>query len=295
MAEYENLTSLEGLQAGDIITYDGLDDFVINVDPKGYTFKVDLYGGQMGSSSLNLGGYTTAIINSSNYSDIITLAAYRRSMHISYGSFSSYASLLYYRFLVSGAAGQRAGGAIGGKGGGSSGSAGYYSVGSATQTLARGGAQTSGGSGYGGGGAGSFGYGGYSGSVISTQKGTEYGGAGWYGGGSWYYNASGNTKGAGGGSGFIIGQTTNTFPSGYMGSNTETINILKGSISEASTTQGGATLTPRIVITIISGGAAQPKFSYYKDGEFKSCEGYYYNGTEFVKVEPLFYSNGEFK
>lgn len=258
MAEYSNLTSFEGLVAGDIVTYTAN----TIVDTKGAKFKAELYAGSSGNSSKSgKGGKTIATVDASILSNkIISIIFYERSPSISYGEFSDYDSCLYYRFLVAGAGGgygssSTTSEAKSGTGGGSSGGVGgTSSLYGATQTS---GGYYSGSSSSYSGHKGKFGYGG----TPTSGKYGGSGGAGWYGGGATGTIISSYGLGGSGGSGFIIGKTTTTYPAGYLGDDTNLQATLASAISDASTTTGGGvyqnTLTATTVrtkITIIEEG-----------------------------------------
>lgn len=165
MATYTNLTSLAGLQVGDVVNYTVTTAF----EAKGYKFKVELYGKKVTAN----GGKTTLTMDSSLLPS--TTLSYNSRGDLIYGNTTD----LYYRIAVAGDAGKdgRAPTSTnsGGVGGGNTGGKGYGNSGG------KGGSQTSGGSGYGTGQYthGSFGLGG-SGSSSSAYSGGG-GGYGWYG------------------------------------------------------------------------------------------------------------------
>lgn len=225
MAEYTNLTTLEGLQVGDVVTYTASSagaTSIWNVVTKGFKIKVDINGEYQG-------GRTIADIDCNNINNL-TLYTYVRSAGLAYGNFSSYSALLYYRLLVAGGRGIPGyswSPYSAGKGGGITGSNGEGSYG------ITGGTQTSPGKGSSKASAASFGYGG-------TINGIKSGGAGWYGGGSAPDNTQDN---GGGGSGFIIGQTTTTYPDGFLDNDTSLQTSLAAAVTNATTTLGGSTIT----------------------------------------------------
>ena len=260
MATYYNLTSLEGLEVGDVVKYNK----ITTVETKGYKIKADLYGyGSVYSKTyISKGGYTSAVVDTSNIPTVTMMFSkgttpYHSSVSLCYGSFEDYASCLYYRFLVAGANGYGASDysydiQYRGKGGGSTGGNGKRTDNSSDSASygGKGGTQTSGGSGgkgYGYGKAGksgTFGYGGAGGFSHPQYRSGGAGGDGWYGGGgggesssqSTYYNTGG------GGSGFVIGISTTTYPDGYMGNNSSLISKLESAIIEGDTLVGeGAT------------------------------------------------------
>ena len=112
------------------------------------------------------------------------------------------------------------------------------------------------------------------------------------------YGGYGNEcSGGGGGSGFIIGVSTTTYPSGYLGDNTNLQATIASAISEGTLTQGGSEeTTPKMVLTIL----ALPKSStrnihYYNGTQFVEAEVYRYNGTLFERVEPKIYTNSQWQ
>ena len=157
MATYNNLTSLEGLQVGDVITY----NTNTTIDFKGYTVTV----------KLNSSGLAKADIDTSLFPSTVLTYSTDAGHCLCYGNTLD----VYTRIMVAGDSGNWNNFTSGNSGGGLEG--GEARIG---QDFARGGSQTSGGRGLSrGSGAygyqGTFGYGG-SGSSYS-------GGNGWYGGG----------------------------------------------------------------------------------------------------------------
>ena len=291
MAEYTNLTTLEGLQVGDVVTYTATSEtasMIWKVVTKGYKIKVDINAARTKgpTGQITPGGLTIANIDCTSIENL-TLYTYVRSAGLAYGTYSTYSNLLYYRLLVAGAPSTYsstgyAADASYGKGGGVTGGNG---LGSST-----GGTQTDGGYGIGSYNkdlSGRFGYGGSSDSA---------GGAGWYGGGGCY---GGSTVRGGGGSGFIIGQTTTTYPSGFLGDDTSLQTSLAAAVTEGTTTQGGSSASiPYITITILeasSSGPSQSTLNYYNGTEFKKCYATYYNGTSFIDCDAYYYDGTEFK
>lgn len=113
MATYNNLASLEGLQVGDVITY----DTTTAIDFKGYKVKVELYGKSLGSewSSSRQGGYTVFNIDTSILSaKILSFNNDDSRNDLIYGNNND----LYYRIAVAGNAGTQAQAQYGGSGGG---------------------------------------------------------------------------------------------------------------------------------------------------------------------------------
>lgn len=274
MATYTNLTSLEGLKPGDIVNYTITTAF----DAKGYKFKVELYGKKVNTSN---GGLTKLTMDSSLLPS--TILSYNSRGDLIYGNTTD----VYYRIAVAGDAG-KSGYSItysGGKGGNGGGNTGGNGSSDGSGLGGNGGTQTSGV------------FGGYGrGGTISSAYGGD-GGYGWYGGNGGTTNGYGS-GGGGGGSGFIIGISTSTYPSGYLGNNTDLRNVLTQSISEGSLTQGGSTsYTAKMIITIESAGESavtQSVISYYDGTQFINTNAKYYNGTEFVDCDALYYNGNEF-
>ena len=272
MAEYTNLTSLEGLQVGDIVNYSSTTAF----DSKGYKFKVELYGKKVTAN----GGKTVFTIDTNTLPEK-TLSFNSRGDLI-YGNTTD----VYYRIAVAGDAGSGGSAIIGysdrgGAGGGNTGAKG------GTHTLSgKGGSQTSGY--FGGAGSGSS-----NGSYFVGGK----GGYGWYGGDGGRVSADG-AGGGGGGSGFIIGVSTSTYPAGYLGNDAELQRTIASSISEGLLTQGGSSsYTAKMVLTIIDlpeGGSTQSVIKYYDGNSFVDTTIKYYNGTEFVDCDAFYYNGTEF-
>ena len=99
MATYNNLTSLEGLQVGDVITY----DTNTTIDFKGYTVTV----------KLNSSGLAKADINTKLFPNTILTYSTDAGHCLCYGNTLD----LYTRIMVAGDAGDRAGGGLVGGGG----------------------------------------------------------------------------------------------------------------------------------------------------------------------------------
>ena len=102
MATYNNLTSLEGLQVGDVITYDTNK----TIDFKGYTVTVKLSGGSNG-------GLATADINTSLFPSTVLTYSTNAGHCLCYGNTLD----LYTRIMVAGDGGYYAGGGLRGGGG----------------------------------------------------------------------------------------------------------------------------------------------------------------------------------
>ena len=136
-----------------------------------------------------------------------------------------------------------------------------------------------------------------------------WGGDGWYGGGAAFlrsksYQISSRQVHGGGGSGFVIGQSTSVYPSGYMGNDASLISELESSVSNATLTQGGAPLPPKnitvngsMILTIVeldSGSTASVQVYDSTQQSFVPCEVYYYNNGNFQLCEVYQYDNGQF-
>lgn len=248
MADYQNLTSLSGLSVGDVVTYnqDMLIDFSI------YKVRIELHG-QRGtrynSTDITyggIGGLTTFLFTP--MSSGLTEYYFSGKGGVSLCASTEYNS--YTRIAVAGDGGYGyyvnsgyMAWSYGGKGGGETGgtSTPHYTA----TGYSYGGQQTTGGSGPGG--TGGFGVG-FSDSNIYR------GGAGWYDGGKGTQDGRNDScVGQGGGSGFVIGHTTNTYPTGYLDS--DTTNAISSAIDEYQLTQGGSSITTRatykMVVTII--------------------------------------------
>ena len=262
MSTYTNLSSLSGLQVGDVVQYST--DTVI--DFAGYKVSIELYSYiRSGSAGNSAGGKTSFDLDSSLISAPTFIYSSSGGYSLCYGSTYN----AYKRIAVAGDAGESVG-SVGGEGGGLTGGKGKSvtktQIVAATANGGSGGSQSRGGS-YGSpegfnssyeGTSGKFGSGGSAHSSYSEYAGD--GGNGWYGGGAGAAGYSGwnGTFGAGGGggSGFVIGQTTSVYPSGYMEDDTTLISQLESAVSNGVLTQGGASSNPdttyRMYITIVS-------------------------------------------
>lgn len=270
MATYNNLTSLEGLQVGDVIQY----TTNTTIDFKGYTVTVKLSGNTRG-------GLATADINTSLFPSTVLTYSTNAGHCLCYGNTLD----VYTRIMVAGDAGSGnfsntgSGGGLKGKGG---------KLGS---SFDGGGSQTSGGRGqsYGGGAygyQGTFGYGG-SGSSYS-------GGNGWYGGGGVGRKSIGNTDlCSGSGSGFILGLEGTAYPSRYLSDDTALIEKLKLAITNGVLTQGGS--DGKTTVTILDLPNSTRNIHYYNGTQFVEAEVYRYNGTLFERVEPKIYTNSQWQ
>lgn len=146
---------------------------------------------------------------------------------------------------------------------------------------------------------GAFGKGG-AGIYSSTYKTTSgYGGYGWYGGAGGSEGNNEKCGGGGGGSGFLIGVSTTTYPSGYLGDDTDLQATIASAISEGTLTQGGSEeTTPKMVLTILARHKPPVRlvnFHYYNGTQFVEAEVYRYNGTLFERVEPKIYTNSQWQ
>lgn len=301
MANYNNLSTLSGLQVGDVVTY----NTATTIDFKKYKVKVELYGV---ATTVN-GGYTTFTLDPKSLSNqyFYWTSDYGSSLMYDNNQASS-SRTAYYRIGVAGDAGKTGTFYTPGAGGGSAGGDG----GSSTRYAANagGGTQTTGGTGAALGSSASTLYSraGSNGTFATGGTGGQYGtdatkyggngGNGWYGGGGGAQTyLSGNfydSYPGGGGSGFAIGQSTTTYPSGYMGDNSSDITALTAAISNATLTQGGSSeSSAKMVLTILEVPKSFPKYyngSAWIDTEWKRWNGSawedievkYYNGTSWV-------------
>lgn len=250
MADYQNLASLSGVSIGDVITYD--QDMLI--DFSGCKVRIELHG-QHGILYNNTyvsyggkGGLTTFIFTTKNAG--LTEYYFSGKGGVSLCASTEYNP--YTRIAVAGDGGYGKktdqGNSYGGNGGGETGGTSTpYNTVLGNLGNSYGGQQTKGGSGPGG--TGGFGVG-YTDSYNNIYR----GGAGWYDGGKGI--TQGQTYscvGQGGGSGFVIGHTTNTYPGGYL--DTDTANAISSAIDEYKLTQGGSSITTsatyKMVVTII--------------------------------------------
>lgn len=309
MAEYTNLTTLDGLAVGDTITY----DTTTVIDFKGARAKVELYGRALNSNYP--GGYTTFVIDTSllpstilsfNNDYTISGIGVSRRNDLIYGDTDS----LYYRIAVAGNAGRGSsitenGIVRPGKGGGVQGgnaSNDYYA-----NWFVNGGSQTTGGSlnksatNYDGCTKydGSFGSSNTTTYVYSGNSSNMYGGYGWYGGGAAICKTASSVAkhltGGSGGSGFVIGNSTTTYPDGYLDDSEYLKSAIPASITEATLTQGGSTkTTPIMVLTILDFTESISGGSYYNGTEFIKIKANYYNGTEFIPCNTYRFNGTEF-
>ena len=280
MAEYTNLTSLEGLQVGDTVKYTS----DTPIDFSGYSVKVVLDGGYNSEGRQAYGGETSFNIDTSKLREsFLFTTSWGVSLLYRVSSTSDSNYTPYYRIAVAGRAGSLStgdakntgtgGGLTGGKGG--SGPLSFYTSGG-------GGTQTSGGAAGNGGNVGRFGYGG------SGSAGT--GGAGWYGGGGAKY------AGGGGGSGFIIGVSTTTYPSGYLGDDTALQSLIASTISEGTLVNGGGSVSS-MTLTILALPAAGTgnSIKYYTNGAWKDATMKVYTKGVWKSASPKVYKDSTWK
>lgn len=292
MAEYTNLTSFEGLKVGDVVNYTS----TIAFNSKGYKLKVQLYGKKVSSSN---GGLTEFIIDTSLLPEKIL--SFNSRGDLIYGNTTD----LYYRIAVAGDAGGNSSSYNGGVGGGNTGGDGRggKSLISSDELKGQPGTQTSGGK-YTGNPSNIYGVAGGFGTTPSIN-GNKYcgaGGYGWYSGSTgWYFSTGwGYSYGAsgGGGSGFIIGVSTSTYPAGYLGNNAELQRTIASSISNGTLTQGGSSsYTAKMIVTVEAVGgetSTQSVISYYNGNSFVNTTAKYYNGIEFVDCDAFYYNGNEF-
>ena len=304
MAEYTNLTTLDKLAVGDTITY----DTTTAIDFKGAVVKVELYGVSNNPNN-SYGGYTTFIIDTSllpstilSFNNDYTVSGVNvsRRNDLIYGDTTD----IYYRIAVAGNSGSGpeksgSGTAYLGKGGGLEG--GRSSNNYSSNMTVTGGSQTSGGtcnsSATGSKYNGSFG----SGNTTRYNSGFigAWGGYGWYGGGSGAFRTSISSiqylTGGSGGSGFIIGTSTTTYPSGYLGDDTDLQTLIASSITEGTLTNGGSkNTTPTMVLTLLKVSDTSSKLNYYNGTSFIKTNINYYNGTEFIPCNAYRFNGNEF-
>lgn len=289
MASYTNLASLAGLKVGDVVTY----NTAKTIDFKKYKVRIKLNGVTYGSTK---GGLTQLDLETKNLSSQTFTYTPLYGASLCYGSSAN----LYYRIAVAGNSGSS------GAGGGSTGGNGSNSTDYGKAYGGKGGTQTSGGeggswsaNGYGpavvsGGGSGTYG------SFGTNSSAGDYICAGWYAGGTGGYftkgsSAGGGSKygGSGGGSGFVIGYSTTTYPNNYLGNNTTLQSTIASAITNATLTQGGSGATstyspssssPYMTLEVLAVPAADfPKYYYngWHDTEWK----YYSNGWHNVEVK----------
>lgn len=250
MADYQNLTSLSGLSVGDVVTYnqDMLIDFsnyIVRIELHGqqgtqYDSTEVKYGGRGGLTTFLFtpirSGLTEYYFSGKGGVSLCASTEYNSYTRIAVAGDGGYG----YLYLIAGLVQIQS---YGGKGGGETGGS---STPYNTETeYSYGGQQTRGG--YGIGGTGGFG-------VGFSQSNIYRGGAGWYDGGKGGVKSYDKScVGQGGGSGFVIGHTTDTYPTGYLDS--DTTNKISLAIDEYQLTQGGSSITTgatyKMVVTII--------------------------------------------
>lgn len=320
MANYTNLSTLSGLKVGDVVTY----TTETAIDFNKCKVRIELYGKSEhyhqnsggyadDSSSYAYGGKTQFDIQSSNdLKNFYYTPSYGSSLMFDKTQ-SATSRTVYYRIGVAGDAGSFAPDSNTTKnkypagsqstetnpslGGGTTGKTGFYKT-PYSGTGATGGSQTSGGtkgatagsSNTALGSDGSFATGGTGATDVAGNK-CGNGGAGWYGGGggskSWNYSSYVFGSG-GGGSGFVIGNSTTTYPSGYMGSNNTDITSLVSAISNATLTQGGSTETAgKMVLTILEVPKSFPK--YYNGTTWIDTIWKRYNGSSWEDIDVKYY------
>lgn len=274
MANYTDLTTLEGLQVGDVVTYT-TNDTAINL--AGCKVKLEVVG------NAATAGYSCGTLTS----DKIIYFIAGNAANTRCSAFAKLPSTedgwLYTRFLVSGNRGEY--GSSGGKGGGltaGTGSSVSDSMGFNTASGGAGGTQTSGGA---------FGTGG-------TGNGRS-GGAGWYGGKAGGYKSSGNLRGhGGGGSGYVLTNDSHK-PTGYMEDWSDYVLSDTELITGGASTYYDETTLPyhgaRITILEAAAGGSTSTIQYYAENEFIPCEAYYYSETGFIQCEAYYYNGTEFK
>lgn len=319
MANYTDLTTLEGLQVGDVITYT-TNNTAINL--AGKRVKLEVIGNQSVAQTsaptqyYGPGGYACGIIKSDKTIYFIAGSASNTNTATFAKSPTTITDYLYTRFLVAGNGGQNAirytrtntgttmkpsykytlvgyvdGGAGGGlvaEGGNAAGtqSSGgideYYSPSSTTYD----------------GGFGKAGGGRSGGSSGSTYYYAGAGGFGWYGG-SYIKGAIGtNTTYAGaGGSGYALNNDSFK-PDGYMSDWSDYVLSDVELVTGGAATYYDATTLPYngARITILEDEVESTStIQYYAENEFIPCEAYYYSETGFIQCEAYYYNGTEFK
>lgn len=298
MADYQNLTSLAGLSVGDVVTYN--QDMLI--DFSNYKVRIELHG-QKGNeyrygeySYGGIGGLTTFLFTPIR-------ARLTKYYFSGKGGVSLCASTEYNRYTRIAVAGDGGYGyrvrsgysahSYGGKGGGETG--GTSTPYQTATGYSYGGKQTAGGSGPGG--TGGFGVG-----FTDSNNNIYRGGAGWYDGGKGTQDGRNDScVGQGGGSGFVIGHTTNTYPTGYLDS--DTTNAISLAIDEYQLTQGGSSITTNVneykmVVTII-GLAYDPEtqalVSFDTNGGYPISPLIVNKGSAFEMVVPTRESSNQYQ
>lgn len=218
----------------------------------------------------------------------------------------------YNRFLVSGgygsdgesfSGGKRTGkdpfaGKIGGSGSQSNGFDGHSSS-SASLSPSYGGSQNAGGKCAQ---SGSFTYGytniSKNGGFGSGYEGQEnpyvyYPGAGWYAGGTLKYVTSDYSTGAGGGSSYLLTDTSYK-PAGYM---TNYSDIIPKITVNSENNDGTASMHITLTVTDISssGSSQASRISYFTGNKFDKCSVHYFTGTEFKTCDAYYFTGTEFK
>ena len=294
MANYNNLSTLSGLKVGDVVTY----TVAQSINLKKYKVKVELYG----VATTANGGYTTFTLDPKSLSNQYFYWTSDYGSSLMYDKNQAATSrTAYYRIGVAGDAGTIGTYFTPGAGGGSTGGNGGSSTRYAEN--AGGGTQTTGGTGAAvvisgaysrAGSNGTFGTGGTGGQYgTNTARYGGNGGNGWYGGGGGAQTyLSGNfydSYPGGGGSGFAIGQSTTTYPSGYMGDNSSDITALTAAVSNATLTQGGSSeSSAKMVLTILELPISFPK--YYNGSAWVDTVWKRYNGTSWEDIEVKYYN-----
>lgn len=245
MATYYDLYDLSGLHIGDVVLYnaDSTAKRSFRINFAGVRAKVRLNG-------INGGGITEFTIDTNELSNkyISYNTAYGVSLMYNKDNNSTVVTDPYYRIAVAGNSGinnQTTSHTYGAGGGLTAPSITYNGN---TNT---GGSQVAGGQVYNStlypGQNGSFGVTGLP-SEATNNRYNSIGGAGWYAGAT---GAQTGTYGFGGtgGSGFIIGNTTTVYPSGYMGDYSPIIDKLVSIITDASVTTGNGIGGTAVVTT----------------------------------------------
>ena len=320
MAEYQNLTTLAGLQAGDVVYIRDVTSLAI--DMAGCKVKLEVSGNGFQDTNKRDGGYSVG--TTVNKINGILYFSYSKESSSTFST-KPYgtANWLYSRILVAGDGGYastttyKVGNTLyranGGYGGGSTGGSGSIGENYNNVTPSSGGTQTSGGkipssNAYAAdgvtqknGGFGIIGQGGIrtTNDFFYPSFNLGYGGGGWYGGACGYAQSSSTSgfAGAGGGSGYVLTDTSEK-PAGYISDwelyKMDNTKLVRSGATSSSYGQA-FTLGARITIIEAGAGASGTTIQYYNGSEFIESEIYYYDGSEFKRCDVFVFDGNEFK
>lgn len=319
MAEYENLTTLEGLQVGDTVKYKDTTNHII--DFKGYKVQVELIGksGMQNWDAKKNAGYSKFNLDTSKLSSQVFIWSYV------YGSALMYGNTLnkYNAIAVAGDCGNGGSTASPMAGGGINAEDGESNL--------KGGLQSNPNP------AVKYSYGENYVSAIKTQpnfeinnfdatlKSTSYeihtilSGNGWYPGTA-YVDISRSSPGSsfystktGGGSGFILGAEGTSYPTGYFNNDETLINTMKFAISNPELITGKYSTTEiramdgesaqntikygRMILTILAlpGAETGNSIKYYTNGAWKDATMKVYTNGVWKSASPKVYKNSTWK